>query len=166
VGLRQRLKGLVRAAIGGRPVPAPTPGFTGAVSQLAGAPAKERASGGFVEVAKSPDVGEGRSITRAHAGHAVAIFRHGGALYAVDNACAHEDGPIGEGTIAGSRVRCPYHDWEYEFTTGACITDPSRRLARFAVEERDGAVWLGPTLQESTGARGGDHNDGMEVIKQ
>lgn len=170
MGLRDRLKGVVRSAIGGRPVPPPTPGYSGVVAREAPGAAISREEGpgsaGFVEVAKGPDVGENRSITRAHAGRAVAIFRHGGTLYAIDNACAHEDGPVGEGAIAGPRVRCPYHDWEYDFTTGACLTDPTRRLGRYAVEERGGAVWLGPLLEDGTGARGGDHNDGMEVIKQ
>ncbi len=97
-------------------------------------------------------------------GTIVAIFRYGGALYAIDNACAHEDGPVGEGAVSGKCVQCPYHDWEYDFTTGACHTDPERSLATYAVRERDGFIWVGPRLTEGTGARGGDHNDGLETI--
>jgi nitrite reductase/ring-hydroxylating ferredoxin subunit len=94
----------------------------------------------------------------------VAVFRHEGKLWVIDNACAHEDGPVGEGDVEGKCVRCPYHDWEYDFTTGACRTDPERSLATFSVRERDGVIWVGPRLTEGTKARGGDHNDGLETI--
>ncbi|MDP2308700.1 MAG: Rieske (2Fe-2S) protein [Pseudomonadota bacterium] len=94
----------------------------------------------------------------------VAVFRHAGQLWVIDNACAHEDGPVGEGDVEGKCVRCPYHDWEYDFTTGACRTDPERSLATFSVRERDGVIWVGPRLTEGTKARGGDHNDGLETI--
>ncbi len=96
----------------------------------------------------------------------VAVFRKDGQLYAIDNACAHEDGPIGEGAIHGNLVQCPYHDWEYDFTTGACRTDPERRQTCWKIREQDGGIWLGPILRQGTAARGGEHNDGMEVIKQ
>jgi nitrite reductase/ring-hydroxylating ferredoxin subunit len=94
----------------------------------------------------------------------VAVFRQGGRLWCIDNACAHEDGPVGEGDVTGTCVRCPYHDWEYDFTTGACHTDPERSLATYAVREEDGFIWVGPRLTPGTQARGGDHNDGLETI--
>ncbi|MDP2312152.1 MAG: Rieske (2Fe-2S) protein, partial [Pseudomonadota bacterium] len=94
----------------------------------------------------------------------VAVFRHEGKLWVIDNACAHEDGPVGEGAVTGKCVKCPYHDWEYDYTTGACRTDPERSLATFAVREGDGLIWVGPRLTEGTKARGGDHNDGLETI--
>ncbi len=94
------------------------------------------------------------------------MFRKGGKLYALDNACAHEDGPIGEGAIDGCTVRCPYHDWQYDFTTGACLTDPERQRATFAVKDADGGIWLGPQLTAGSESRGGEHDDGMEVIRK
>jgi nitrite reductase/ring-hydroxylating ferredoxin subunit len=120
----------------------------------------------LVAVAPASAVREGKAGTYAHAGYNVAVFRHGGRLYAIDNACAHEDGPIGEGEIDGTCVRCPYHDWQYDFTTGACLTDPERARATFRVEERDGQVWLGAQLTAGSDQRGGDHDDGLEVIIQ
>lgn len=119
---------------------------------------------GFRAVAFSAQVAEGKAGTFPHEGHVVAVFRRDGKLYAVDNACRHEDGPVGEGTILGCRVRCPYHEWEYDFTTGRCITDPQAALATFAVRERDGVIWVGRRLTEGTAARGGEHNDGLETI--
>jgi nitrite reductase/ring-hydroxylating ferredoxin subunit len=117
-------------------------------------------------IAQSSQVPEGKAGTFAvgKTDQVVAIFRHQGALYAIENACAHEDGPIGEGTVKGTRVWCPYHDWEYDFTTGACITDPERRQTCWKTREEGGTIYLGPVAREGTAARGGEHNDGMEVI--
>jgi nitrite reductase/ring-hydroxylating ferredoxin subunit len=124
---------------------------------------------GYRAIAPSDRVAQGRAGTFPLPAGApgvgiVAIFRHDGALYCIDNACTHEDGPVGEGEINGCRVMCPYHDWEFDFTTGACTNDPERPLATYAVREHDGFLWVGPRLTEGTLSRGGDHNDGLETI--
>lgn len=131
-----------------------------------GAPPPALSDGEFHKVAASEGVREGKPGIYVHAGMNVAVFRYAGALFAMDNACAHEDGPIGEGAVDGNCVRCPYHDWQYDFTTGACLTHPERPRATFAVRERDGCIWLGPALTAGSMSRGGDHNDGMEVIRK
>jgi nitrite reductase (NADH) small subunit len=120
------------------------------------------------ELAASTRVVEGGAGTFAISGTetVVAVFRHQGILYAMDNACAHEDGPVGEGEVKGTRVRCPYHDWEYDFTTGRCTNSSDRLQTCWHVKEKDGKILLGPIRQQGTAARGGDHNDGMEVIKK
>ena len=138
----------------------------GAESGTAAAPAAPSPASALRAVAAAAAVREGKAGTYAHAGYNVAVFRHAGRLYAIDNACAHEDGPIGEGDIEGNCVRCPYHDWQYDFTTGACITDPDRARATFEVVEREGQIWLGTQLTAGSDARGGEHDDGLEVIIQ
>jgi nitrite reductase/ring-hydroxylating ferredoxin subunit len=137
----------------------------GAVVALPEAPDAE----GFRAIAPSDKVAPGKAGTfPLPAGAAgtgiVAIFRHEGRLYCIDNACTHEDGPVGEGETDGCRVKCPYHDWEFDFTTGACTNDPERPLATYAVRDHDGFLWVGPKLTEGTLSRGGEHNDGMETI--
>jgi nitrite reductase/ring-hydroxylating ferredoxin subunit len=124
---------------------------------------------GFRAIAPSEKVPPGKAGTfplpaGATGAGIVAIFRHEGRLYCIDNACTHEDGPVGEGETEGCRVKCPYHDWEFDFTTGACTNDPERPLATYAVREHDGFLWVGPKLTEGTLSRGGEHNDGMETI--
>ena len=161
MGLRDRLKGAVKSALGVG-TQTSTSGARVAPGGLPTAPAAD----GARALGLSTQVAEGRAATWAYEGQVVAVFRLKGRLYAIDNACAHEDGPVGEGTIAGDRVRCPYHDWEYDFTTGGCLTDPSRRLATWRVREEGGVIWVGPLLVPGTGERGGDHNDGLEVIKR
>ena len=73
-------------------------------------------------------------------------------------------GAVAEGEIKGCTVKCPYHDWEYDFTTGKCVTWPENKLETYFVREKDGFLWLGPVATPGTSMRGGDHNDGMKVI--
>lgn len=117
-------------------------------------------------VCPSAKVTEEKPGTYAHGRYNVSVYRLAGALYAMDDACAHEDGPIGEGQLDGSCVTCPYHDWKYDFTTGACLTQPDRTRATFAVKDESGSVWIGPRLTRGSDSRGGDHDDGMEVIRR
>lgn len=117
-------------------------------------------------VAPAGKVTEDKPGTYAHGRYNVSVFRHQGKLYAMDDACAHEDGPLGEGALDGNCVVCPYHDWRYEFTTGKCLTEPDRARATFAVKEEAGQLWLGERLTHGSDSRGGDHDDGMEVIRK
>jgi nitrite reductase/ring-hydroxylating ferredoxin subunit len=120
---------------------------------------------GYRAVCKAAAIAEGKPGTfQAPNGRVAAVFRHQGKLYCVDNECRHEDGPVGEGTITGTRVRCPYHDWEYDFISGVCTSHPENRLETYHVREGEGFIWIGPILAEGTSMRGGEHNDGMKVI--
>jgi len=129
----------------------------------AGALPTEPDADGFRAVGRSTQIRPGRSGTFQVGGEAVALFRAEGGLYAIGNACAHEDGPLGEGSLSGCFVTCPYHDWRFDVRTGACITDPSRAVASYAVKEADGILWVGKKLREGTEDRGGEHNDGLSA---
>jgi nitrite reductase/ring-hydroxylating ferredoxin subunit len=89
--------------------------------------------GGFVQVAKVREIPPGTSKVVVVAGHPVALFNVGGTFYALSNVCLHRGGPIGEGSLDGSTVTCPWHGWEYDVSTGENTTNPVARLRRFAV---------------------------------
>jgi len=115
-------------------------------------------------VAWSERVTDTKSAEVVVDGVGVAVFRVNGRLHAIDNACTHEDGPLGEGSVEGGVVTCPYHDWRFDIASGECLSHDNRAVGCWAVEERDGAIYVtGRTSQGST-ERGGAHNDGLEVI--
>ncbi len=159
MGLRDRIKERLKGALGFPPPAVAAPA----------APPPPAAEPDFTPLGPSSLLAEGAARSWPLPGspdRVVAVFRRNGELFAMDNACAHEDGPIGEGTVRGNTVRCPYHDWEYDFTSGVCLTDPERRQACWKVKELQGQIWLGPLLRQGTTIRGGEHNDGLEVIQQ
>jgi nitrite reductase/ring-hydroxylating ferredoxin subunit len=116
---------------------------------------------GFTAVLRITDLPAGQGKTVAVDGTAIAVFHVNELFYAIDDACTHEDAPLGEGAIRGTTVVCPYHDWVYEITTGECRTDPSRPVGCFATKTHDGFVWVGGRTSDGTADRGGDHADGL-----
>ncbi len=86
-----------------------------------------------VRVAKTDELEPGQGMVAEVDGKEVALFNVGGTFYALDNTCVHRGGPLGEGELDGEVVACPWHNWEYNVTTGACLTNPSACVARFPV---------------------------------
>ena len=81
-------------------------------------------------------VGTGKEI--AISGRIVALFNVEGQFHAIDGICAHQGGPLAEGSLVGSVVTCPWHGWQYDVTDGRhCLTP---RICQTAFEVKvDGA---------------------------
>lgn len=96
------------------------------------------------------------------AGREIGVLRHGGRLYAYRNLCPHQGGPVCEGVRIARvtaeldeerrflrhdfdaddmHIVCPWHGWEFRLETGEAAGDPSIRLRRYEVIERDGAIY-------------------------
>ena len=86
-----------------------------------------------IKVAARREIPDGSAIVVEARGRKVALFNFGGSFYAIDDACRHLGGSLGAGDVYGTRVVCPLHGWEYDFTTGAGVDDPEMRVACFAV---------------------------------
>ena len=54
-----------------------------------------------VKVAATADLPPGRACVVEAAGKAIALVNAAGQLYAVDNACMHRGGPVGDGSLDG-----------------------------------------------------------------
>ena len=92
-----------------------------------------------VKVAEVGEVGDGQARVVEAEGRTLALFNVGGTLYALDNACAHRGGPLGEGDLDGRIVMCPWHAWRWDVTTGANANNPAVKMACYPVRaEQDG----------------------------
>jgi nitrite reductase (NADH) small subunit len=63
----------------------------------------------------------------------IAIFNVEGKIYALNNVCPHAGGPLGEGELEGKIVTCPWHAWQFDVTSGDCVTVPQSRQGCFSV---------------------------------
>ena len=97
-----------------------------------------------------------RCEVRGALGYGVTVFNVGGELYALLNHCPHRGGPLCRGRIRphpvsdqvgywefereGEILRCPFHNWEFDITTGEALYDERVRARTFPVEVRDGQV--------------------------
>ena len=84
--------------------------------------------------------GQGRVVEAQ--GRFLALFNVDGCFYALDNACPHRGGPIGEGDLAGTLVSCPWHAWRFDVTTGANANNPAVRMPCFPAAVEDGQVFV------------------------
>ena len=94
----------------------------------------------------------------------VAVFRFQDGLYATNDSCTHEDGPLGEGSLEPDGVvRCPYHGWRFRLRDGACLTRDDRGVGCWPVKEVKGVIWVGPREGVGADQRGGEHDDGLSM---
>lgn len=75
-------------------------------------------------------------------GKDLVVCRFEGQFFALENECPHAGGPLAMGNFSGPLIACPWHAWEFDCRTGACVHSDKARLARFAVQRRDGAVFV------------------------
>jgi nitrite reductase (NADH) small subunit len=90
--------------------------------------------GEFVRVTGTTDVKSGQGIVVEVNGKILAVFNVDGAFHAIDNTCIHRGGPLGEGDLEGSVVTCPWHGWQYDVVTGACVANPAAKVERYEVK--------------------------------
>jgi nitrite reductase (NADH) small subunit len=73
-------------------------------------------------------------------GTAICVANVDGEFYALSNTCPHADGPLGEGSLNGAMITCPYHGWAFDVTNGTCQTNASAAVDVFEVKIKDDAV--------------------------
>jgi 3-phenylpropionate/trans-cinnamate dioxygenase ferredoxin subunit len=64
----------------------------------------------------------------------VAIFNVDGKIYAIEDICTHDYGPLGEGTVHGLEVECPRHGARFDLETGQPTFPAVKPVNRYAVK--------------------------------
>jgi nitrite reductase (NADH) small subunit len=75
-------------------------------------------------------------------GKTICVANVNGALYAIDNVCLHEGGPLGQGYVDGGKIVCPWHGWEYDAKTGELFDDPKSKLDVYPLKVENGDVLI------------------------
>lgn len=73
-------------------------------------------------------------------GKAVALARVDGTVFATSNVCPHAGGPIGDGSLEGHTVTCPYHGWSFDVRDGRCFVNAEVMLDTITAIESDGVI--------------------------
>jgi nitrite reductase/ring-hydroxylating ferredoxin subunit len=84
----------------------------------------------------------GARIARLSNGDRVAVFRQGGRLSAISNACAHQNGPLGEGKLNACLVTCPWHGFEYDITNGCAPAPFTEKVPTYLLRIDGGQVMV------------------------
>lgn len=88
----------------------------------------------FIAVAKLSGLPVGTVAEVLVGSQPFAICNVDGEITALNGICSHRGGPLGQGQIHGELLMCPYHMWEFDCRTGACLTDPRRGVATYQVK--------------------------------
>ncbi len=89
------------------------------------------------------ELAEGR-VKPVTCGHRTVCMTHfEGEFGALDNACPHQGGPLGEGSIEQGLLRCPWHGWDFHPLTGAAPGGFDDAVETFPVEVREDGVYVG-----------------------
>jgi nitrite reductase (NADH) small subunit len=75
-------------------------------------------------------------------GRAICIANLNGTYSAMDGVCPHRGGPLGQGTIEGGKVVCPWHAWAWDAKTGATEFDPSMKVHIYPIKIENGEVMV------------------------
>ncbi len=87
----------------------------------------------LVKVGRLADIPVGSSTVVEVAGKTMAVFHCQDGFYAMENTCPHRGGPLGKGSLAGTTVTCPWHGWQFNVTSGACLVNPAVTQQTYAV---------------------------------
>ena len=99
----------------------------------------------WVEAGRVGDIANKRAmITLTPDGEKVAIYRYDGKLSAISNACAHQNGPLGEGRIIRGCVTCPWHGFQYNPENGRSPPPFTEKIATFRLRLDGDRVMLDP----------------------
>jgi len=92
---------------------------------------------------RASELASGRMRIVEAGGLRLALCNVGGALYAIEDRCSHDDGPLGEGTLQGERVQCPRHGALFDVRTGAAVRMPAVAPVRvFPVSVEEDQVFI------------------------
>ena len=93
-----------------------------------------------MKIAQSEALAEGGSMEVLVDQQILAIFRHNGSLYALDGMCAHQGGPLAEGSVQNDCVTCPWHGWQYELKSGVQTINRQPLQTTYLIRELEGRI--------------------------
>lgn len=78
--------------------------------------------GEFVAATRLHDLQQEIGVCVTVNGKRIALFRIADEVFALDNVCPHEGGPLADGFVEGDAVMCPLHAWSFDLRTGRVVS--------------------------------------------
>jgi nitrite reductase/ring-hydroxylating ferredoxin subunit len=91
-------------------------------------------------VARADELAPGTACAVRAGDVEVALVRVGDEFFAVQPACPHLQGPLGEGRVEGYVLSCPFHGWQFDVRTGENEFDGAITVETYEVDVDGGDV--------------------------
>ena len=79
----------------------------------------------LVKIAQTGDLSPGEGKVFEAEGQTIALFNVDDTFYAIENACTHVGGSLGEGALVGDQVTCPLHGAQFNVASGKVLGPPA-----------------------------------------
>jgi 3-phenylpropionate/trans-cinnamate dioxygenase ferredoxin component len=77
------------------------------------------------KVARRSEIAPGSTRRVVADGAEILLCNVDGTLYAIEDVCTHDGGPLDQGTLEGECVVCPRHGATFDVRTGDALTLPA-----------------------------------------
>lgn len=97
-------------------------------------------------IGTTAEIGPGQRKLVEINGTSIGVFNVNGVYYALRNRCPHQGAPLCQGSLKGTALpsqpgeylwaregeilRCPWHGWEFDVTTGRSVCSPQKVRVR------------------------------------
>jgi 3-phenylpropionate/trans-cinnamate dioxygenase ferredoxin subunit len=97
----------------------------------------------FHKAANLGDVPEGQARVFEIAGRRLAVCKVDDELFAIDDICTHDGGPLGEGELDDHQIECPRHGARFDIRTGKALCLPAVvGVKSYPIEVRNNEIWI------------------------
>ena len=98
----------------------------------------------FHEVCKYEEIPPGERLFFEVDGQPIVILNIGGELFAIDDVCTHDDGPLGDGEVEEGQIICPRHGARFDIRTGEVLSLPAvNSVSTYPIRVVDGEIKIG-----------------------
>ncbi len=100
----------------------------------------------YIRIAKENDYKSGDYTVHSLVGKKIGLFFLEGQFKAMEILCKHQGAMLLKdlrGRIDSHILTCPRHGWQYDISSGACVTNDSVPLKHYPVDVRNGEVYIG-----------------------
>jgi nitrite reductase (NADH) small subunit len=88
----------------------------------------------FSPVAKLGELEHGQKKAVEMLGRKLVIVNVNGEHFAMNDTCVHRGAQLSDGPLENQYLSCPWHNWVFDVTTGACLTQPDQRALCYKVK--------------------------------
>jgi len=98
----------------------------------------------FIPIGAVNDLGDGERLYVEIDDLVIVVFSIGGQIFAIEDVCSHDDGPLGDGDVEGFAVTCPRHGAQFDVRTGKALSLPAIvDIPAYPVRVVDGQINIG-----------------------
>jgi nitrite reductase/ring-hydroxylating ferredoxin subunit len=96
----------------------------------------------FVRAIRLEEIAEDGCQVVALEGRTIALFRHQGNVYAVDNRCPHMGFPFSKGSVQCGILTCHWHHAQFDLASGGAFDVWADDVRAYPVRVEEGEVWV------------------------